>query len=192
MQSRIALPSERSQEKMRHATTKWMLLPTLSLSLSLATCGGDSVAGRNCAQDTDCGEGGHCVGDPDGVCSVPASAPCSAYGSRAECPGGSRCWKTVGGEYYCFADCNATCGGNGGCDSDGVCVPMSSLPEGGGGGGTGTSCSCHCRCSSCTGDTTVTCSSPSTQCGSCAVVCRQTCATSSGCGSYLSSSGSCS
>ena len=172
---------------MRHAMTKWMLLSTLSLSLSLATCGADSVAGRNCANDTDCGEGGHCVGVPAGVCSVPASGPCSAGGSRAEGPGGSRCRKTPGGEYYCFADCNATCGGNGGCDSEGVCVPMSSLPTGGGGGGTGTSCSCTCLCAYPV-SVDRTCSGGGSSCASCAVVCQDTC----GYGSYMGALGSCS
>ena len=173
--------------EMRYATTKWTLLSALSLSLSLTACGGeDSIAGRNCATDTECGDNGHCVGSPDGVCSVPASGTC-VDGSRAECPGGSRCWVTKGNEYYCFADCNATCEGNGGCDSEGSCVPLSSLSTGpsSGGGRTGTSCSCSCTCDYCTGHTTATCGSASTACGSCSVVCADMCSTSD-CGSRSS------
>jgi hypothetical protein len=165
--------------------TKWTQLSALSITLSLAACGGDeSIAGQNCVADTDCGVAGHCVGAPHGVCSVPSSTgACSANGSRAECPGGSRCWKTLGGEYYCFADCNATCGGNGGCDSDGVCVPMSELPA----NGSGTSCSCVCRCSGYTADVDRTCSGGGSACASCSVVCEDTC----GYG-YIGYSGSCS
>jgi hypothetical protein len=51
-----------------------------------------------------------------------------------------------------------------------------------------TSCSCSCNCSSCTATSEATCSGGCT----CTDVCEQACSGNSACGSYVSSSGSCS
>jgi hypothetical protein len=167
-------------------------LVLLVWSGSVTACGSDpatedddeeagSLAGRNCETDSDCGPDGHCLGKPKGICTVPASGPCED-GSALECAGGSRCWKTVGDEYYCWADCDARCGSNGECDDFGSCSPREEK---------GTHCSCSCSCSSCSASGTVTCSQPSAQCSSCPVVCSDLCAREPGCGAYLGASGSC-
>jgi hypothetical protein len=52
----------------------------------------------------------------------------------------------------------------------------------------GRSCQCSCSCRSCTSQSSATCGSPSTQCGSCALICDDSC---SECGGVLSYSGSC-
>jgi len=72
---------------------------------------------------------------------------------------------------------------------DGVCADPR-WTEGAGSGG-GTQCSCYCRCSSCSFSDDVTCTPASSVCGSCAAACQNGCS-SNYCGSYLSSSGSCS
>lgn len=143
---------------------------------------GGSRVGRNCAADADCGPAGHCLGEPKGICSVPASGPCTD-GSSAECPAGARCYRTNGGEYYCWADCSVTCDTNGECDSFGDCGPIE--PK-------GTMCSCSCRCTGCTASSTVTCSQPSPACSSCSAVCSDVCSSDALCGGYVSGSGSCS
>jgi hypothetical protein len=168
------------------------LLGTSFVLAALSACGSDSTeedddaerspVGRNCASDADCGPAGHCLRAPKGICSVPATGPCTD-GSRAECPADSRCYKTNGGEYYCWADCDATCGSNGECDSDGSCAAIE--PK-------GTMCSCSCSCSGCSATGTVTCSQPSPQCSSCSRVCSDICSSDAACGGYLSGSGSCS
>lgn len=79
--------------------------------------------GGACSCDAEC-EGtdahrGLCV---FGVCMNEASAECSAAGSSAECPAGSRCWGLGGSERsICWPDCDAhECVGT--CDGDGSCV----------------------------------------------------------------------
>jgi hypothetical protein len=141
----------------------------------------DSPVGRNCTADSECGPEGHCVGDPKGICSVPAEGACT-NGSREQCPDDSICWKTNGGEHYCWADCNVTCGSNGECDEDDLCVPIE--PK-------GTHCECSCSCRSCSATAEVTCGVPSTQCGSCEDVCYDTCTRDGLCGGYVSGSGTC-
>ncbi|MBX3273444.1 MAG: hypothetical protein KF729_24485 [Sandaracinaceae bacterium] len=88
---------------------------------------GGSRPGAACDCDAEC-EGtaanpGVCV---QGVCMTRATGTCSAAGSAAECPAGSRCWGlegVTGG--LCWPDCAAgSCAGT--CDSDGSCVPNDS------------------------------------------------------------------
>ena len=85
----------------------------------------DGAPGRSCNCDADCAasEGGHegvCV---FGVCMHVASGECSAEGSQAECPAGSRCWLLgAEGDAVCWPDCASNeCSGV--CDGDGACVP---------------------------------------------------------------------
>jgi len=86
---------------------------------------GDGSPGSRCLCDTDCDPSGSfdgvCV---YGVCMFLASAVCSADGSQAECPRGSRCWGDSAENSACWVDCNAdgsNCAGE--CDGDGSCVP---------------------------------------------------------------------
>ncbi len=98
------------------------------------------TTGGTCSCDTDCpavgGQAGICV---FGVCMIQASAACSAAGSTAECPTGSRCWGLT--DYdgaICWPDCSAfTCGGT--CDGDGSCVPSSGMD-------CDYSCGAYCSC----------------------------------------------
>jgi len=170
----------------------------VALAMSLAGCGtdwkqtGSEYAGRNCSSDSACGTDGTCSGEPNGVCIVRAFAACSTDGSQAECPAGSRCWDTLSGDSYCWADCDVTCDTNGECDSFQSCVHKSSSSSGGSSGsGVGTSCSCYCSCSSCSFSMNRTCSPASSSCGSCASACASSCSSNS-CGSSYGSSGSCS
>lgn len=84
---------------------------------------GSLPPGSACDCDSEC-EGtttnpGLCV---QGVCMTRATGECSAAGSAAECPAGSRCWGidgVTGG--LCWPDCAAhSCAGT--CDADGSCV----------------------------------------------------------------------
>jgi hypothetical protein len=94
--------------------------------------GGDAddgaAPGGPCGCDADCaavdGHEGICV---FGVCMPLASAPCSAAGSTAECPAGSRCWGLEGtATSLCWPDCDAhACAGA--CDDDGSCVPAAGM-----------------------------------------------------------------
>ncbi|MDF1562352.1 MAG: hypothetical protein P1V51_04870 [Deltaproteobacteria bacterium] len=88
--------------------------------------GGTSGAvppGGACQCDTDCqGDATHPGLCLTGVCMNEASATCSAGGSTAECPSGSRCWGLSGTELQiCWPDCTSfACAGS--CDSDGSCM----------------------------------------------------------------------
>ena len=89
---------------------------------------GDVPPGGACSCDSDCqtveGQAGICV---FGVCMTAASADCSAAGSTAECPAGSRCWglSSTDGS-ICWPDC-ATYECAGTCDDDGSCAPASGM-----------------------------------------------------------------
>jgi hypothetical protein len=97
--------------------------------------------GEACGCDSDCpavaGHAGVCV---YGVCMTMASGECSAAGSTAECPGGSRCWGLQGETgYFCWPDCASnTCDGT--CDGDGSCAPDSNT-------NCSASCGTYCSCS---------------------------------------------
>ncbi|HEY1099763.1 MAG TPA: hypothetical protein VGF99_12590, partial [Myxococcota bacterium] len=109
---------------------------------------GNGALGAACSCDTDCasvdGQDGLCLG---GVCFVAASGACSAEGSTAECPTGSRCWDIADGVPVCWADCVGDGGNCGGvCDADNSCAPSTASNDacddtcasgcfGGGGGG---------------------------------------------------------
>ncbi len=75
------------------------------------------------------------------------------------------------------------CDSNGECDSDGSCVYKTTL---------GTSCNCSCECNFCSATVQTTCGQPSVDCSSCDNACETACNDNANCGSYLSSSGSCS
>lgn len=84
--------------------------------------GNEPGSGCNC--DADCAGGGaHPAVCVFGICMQRASADCSAGGSQAECPAGSRCWGLTDVEgSFCWPDCDAhACDGT--CDADGSCVP---------------------------------------------------------------------
>lgn len=107
---------------------------------------GGREPGSACNCDSECAgtaaNPGACV---LGICMTRSATECSAAGSTAECPTGSRCWGidgVAGG--VCWPDCASfTCGGA--CDSDGSCIPDDSsscdstcaeiCPESTGGGG---------------------------------------------------------
>jgi hypothetical protein len=82
-----------------------------------------ATPGDACSCDSECpsvgGQAGLCV---FGVCMIEASATCSAGGSQAECPAGSRCWGLTNySGSICWPDCASyTCDGT--CDSDGSCL----------------------------------------------------------------------
>ncbi len=91
------------------------------------------------------------------------------------------------GSEYSVCGLGTDCGDCGPRNSTDSCV------SGGGSSSSTSSCSCSCSCSRCSTQTTRTCmGSSNADCLSCAVVCRDVCTTSTGCGSYLSSSGFCS
>ena len=82
-----------------------------------------NAPGTTCTCDGDCasvgGQAGTCV---FGICMIAASTTCSAAGSTAECPTGSRCWGLSGySGSICWPDC-ASFGCAGDCDGDGSCV----------------------------------------------------------------------
>lgn len=96
--------------------------------------------GAACSCDADCpaieGQTGLCV---YGICMNRASGDCSAAGSQAECPDGSRCWSLEGHEGpICWPDCaDHACDGS--CDGDGSCVPTSA-------GDCDYTCGSYCSC----------------------------------------------
>ena len=116
-----------------------------------------SPPGSACSCDVECAGNaanpGVCV---FGVCMTIASEACSAGGSTAECPAGSRCWGLSSEDVMlCWPDCDSfSCAGT--CDSDGSCAPDDS-----------TSCDSSCG-SLCGGSTGPGPCSPSEPAGTCA------------------------
>lgn len=83
--------------------------------------------GEACDCDSECASSGaHAGVCVMGVCMLRSSADCSAAGSTAECPDGSRCWGLTGFEGgICWPDCDThSCAGT--CDEDGSCLPNDS------------------------------------------------------------------
>jgi len=91
------------------------------------TTPGGGEPGSACNCDSACAgtasNAGLCV---QGICMHRSTADCSAAGSTAECPAGSRCWGLTGVTGgICWPDCDAhACAGA--CDSDGSCAPTDS------------------------------------------------------------------
>jgi hypothetical protein len=93
--------------------------PTPIDAPQLASPGAACTCDADCADDA--GHAGVCI---YGVCMSRASGTCSASGSVAECPDGSRCWGVSGTNAgsICWPDCDAhACVGT--CDLDNSCVP---------------------------------------------------------------------
>ena len=160
--------------------------------------------GSACNCDADClGDAEHPAICVFGVCMTRAAGACSAGGSTAECPAGSRCWGLM--EFdgdLCWPDCaSSSCAGE--CDADGSCVPTDATtcdPSCGGACGDGP-CSasnptgiCEGADQACIDGACVAACSPSNPAGFCpgGSVCTDgTCVGESGCPSWMCTGASC-